>query len=208
MKILLVLLTLIAMKSIEAIEKYTPIAGESVNVRKDPKLDSQVIIQLPISHLVKIIPNRKVKDTVNNTIGYWIYVETGYSSENKVKDGWIFDTYLGTSEKFKKPKEWQFREFNGTSGDYSLSLKMKKNATYNFSYELCTGANCNRHSLCSNKLDKKIEKNGYILCQGTGEIEVYKDLVWLKHYGQETNDFLFIKNNILCMSGMLEENCE
>ncbi|TDY73008.1 SH3 domain-containing protein [Leptospira meyeri] len=208
MKILLILLTLITIQSLEAIEKYTPIAGENVNVRKDPNLNSQVIIQLPISHLVKVIPNRKVKATVNNTNGYWIYVETGYSSKNKINDGWIFDTYLGTTEKFTRPTQWHFKEFHGNSGDYSLSLKMNKNATYNFSYELCAGANCNQNSFCSNKLDKKIVKNGYILCEGTGIIKVYKDLVWLKHYGLETNEFLFIKNDRLCMSGMLEDGCE
>ncbi len=205
-KILCILIVVIANISLSAKDKYVPIAGTNVNVRKDPNLNSQVIIQLPISHLVKIISYKKVKDNINT--GYWIFIETGFSSDNKDLDGWVFDTFLGTSKKFKKPKRWIFREFNGTSGDYSLILKMKEDATYKFSYELCADGNCLQNTECNNKKDKRIVKKGYILCEGNGVIQTYRDLVWLKHYGEETNEYLYIQNSKLCMQGMLEDDCE
>ncbi|EOQ87113.1 hypothetical protein LEP1GSC202_3505 [Leptospira yanagawae serovar Saopaulo str. Sao Paulo = ATCC 700523] len=207
-KIFLILIILNTNMKLAAKDKYIPIAGTEVNIRKDPNLNSQVIIQLPITKLVKIKPNMKVRDTINNVSGNWIFIETGYSSKDENKDGWVFDTYLGTSEKFKKPKRWTFKEFNGTSGDYYLNLKMKEDATYKFSYELCAGANCLPKTECFNKLDKKIVKKGYILCEGNGVILIYRDLVWLKHYGEETNEYLYIKNKKLCMQGMLEDDCD
>ncbi|MCW7460399.1 SH3 domain-containing protein [Leptospira bandrabouensis] len=207
-KILLILNLLISNLQIVAFDKYIPIAGSEVNVRRDPNINSHVINQLPITTLVKIKPNMKVKDTVNKVNGYWVFIENGFSSKNENKNGWVFDIFLGTPEKFKRPKRWTFREFNATSGDYSLKLKMTEDATYKFIYELCAGANCLPKTECSHKQDKKIIKEGYILCVGRGIIETYRDVVWLKHYGQETNEYLYIKNKKLCMQGMLEEDCD
>ncbi|MCW7469940.1 SH3 domain-containing protein [Leptospira kanakyensis] len=189
---------------LEAKDGYLPVAASIVNVRKEPSLNSPVISQLTIGNLVKIIPNKKVKDTVNSVNGFWVNVEIGYSSKSKLKDGWIFDNYLGTPEKFTKPTYWLHKKFNGCSGDYCLTLKMKPNATYTYSYELCTGGNCNEETSCYEKSEKKISNNGYILCEGSGVIKVYKNLVWLQKFGKETNEYIFLKEHKLCMPGMDE----
>ncbi|MCG6154156.1 SH3 domain-containing protein [Leptospira bandrabouensis] len=199
-KFLLISTLFISFNSLKANDHYIPIAEKNINIYKEPTLNSEILTQLELGHIVKILPKKKIKDTVDKVEGFWIYVQTGYSI-----NGWVFDYNLAMPTKFKRPSIWLYKDFNGCSGDYCLSLKMRENATYTYSYELCADGNCKKQSSCSDKLEKQIKHIGYIICEGNGIIKTYQNLVWLQHFGKESYEFLFIKDNKLCMSGM--DNC-
>src|SRR4030042_4584150 len=107
------------------IKERAGVAGNNINVREKPEINSKVIAQLSLGYDVTVLNKKKSKVTFDGKDGYWVFVDTGLCQENckTTKKGWVFDYYLAYDNKFIKVTNWKYKSFSMCAGDYCPSYE-------------------------------------------------------------------------------------
>ncbi len=179
------------------------IACEKVNVRKEPNINSQIIIQLNTYDAIEIIRENPKYEIISKNNGKWVYVKT-YRYDKNCKDkceGWIFDYYIAYKDKFQKIKQWKFKDFQGCAGDYCPKLKFEYDGSYTMDLVSSIDANNSndeKKSVCNKEGGTYVSNN---ICQYKGHLYQFLDLILLKNDDNRGFDsyLIFNKNGYLCL---------
>jgi hypothetical protein len=114
------------------LENIYIVIGNSINIRSDSDIKSDVMGILKIGQTVKVIKriNKKVK--IGNDIGEWVYIDPGIFKKGttEILKGWVFDKYLARFSDFKIVSDFMNCKLEGYEGDWLLSYEIKRNGTY------------------------------------------------------------------------------
>lgn len=94
-----------------------PVAGDRLNVRARPDINSTVKGQLGIGEWVQITDRNPKTTIINGDEGRW----TRITSHEQELEGWVFDYFLGTKSRMKPSEEWDYTSlfyFNHTDGTF------------------------------------------------------------------------------------------
>lgn len=97
-----------------------PVAGDNVNIRNAPSLNSKVVCSIRLITYVQIIKTQPGIVQIGNLKGRWTFVQIHSSlkhSINMKQKGWIFDYYLGYQWKFKRVYKWRRSYLENHVGD-------------------------------------------------------------------------------------------
>jgi hypothetical protein len=149
-----------------AYQRFVIITGNVVNLRARPDVTSRVIVQLPVTRKVTALYAQPGEKTIGGMKGRWVFVRDAASIGTQ---GWVFDHFVGYTDRFTKPERWVIREIRVILGGRLMV------------YKCTTGG---RFETVQNEmLYKKDGKK--IAGKASGEILQCKNVIWLK---KETPD--------------------
>jgi hypothetical protein len=105
-------------------ERYV-VLGKNVNIRKEPNINSIALNRMSFGDIVYYIREKKEIVTIDGKKGRWRYV--AYSKGTILYQGWVFDYYLSTFDKFDKVSEWKYAShMEAGIGDYQFGFDFTK----------------------------------------------------------------------------------
>jgi hypothetical protein len=155
-----------------AYQRFVVITGNVVNLRTRPDVTSHVIVQLPVTRKVTALYAQPEEKTIGGMKGRWVFVRDAASINTR---GWVFDHFLGYTDRFTKPERWVIREIRVILGGRLTVYK-------------CTAAG--RFETAQNELLYK--KDGKKTAEKkAGEILQCKNVIWLKKEGPDDHPVFF-----------------
>jgi uncharacterized protein YgiM (DUF1202 family) len=124
--------------------EYITVAGDNINLREQPSLESKIIMKLKITSSVRILKKSNKIEQINNKKGQWIFVDTDVEDDKTKKTikGWIFDYYVAYEFRFKKIQKWNYKKFESCIGDSCVNLTFKKDGSFINEFYICADGNC------------------------------------------------------------------
>jgi hypothetical protein len=107
------------------------ITGSDVALRQQPGTGAQVVNRLPLGALVTIREQGK-KDTIGGKTGRWNRVSYDGITGQATFEGWIFDAYAGTPDKFRRVTSFRKTMISGEYGGYSFTFLISADGTLLF----------------------------------------------------------------------------
>jgi len=180
------------------IEKMIIVTGDGVNVRRKADISGKVLMILPKGKLVEYIKQNDEVKMINGISGRWILVNTkrykNYN-DNKTVVGWIFEEYLGTSDKFKKVEKWNIPHYDGSVVDTNVEFDFNKDGSFkmyiSYPFSMTEDKMKEIAKILKGEYDRKKKK-----IRLEGQLYVYKDIYWTRVETQEGggNYYFFLKN--------------
>jgi hypothetical protein len=183
---LIILISLFPIKlfSFDTLDNYYKnhvlIIGDNVNIRAEPNLNSKVIYNLNIGHLVLPLKKINKKVQIDDKIGYWVYIDSGITENiesGRIK-GWIFDNYLGYNINFTKINSWSIPNLkNIIYIDVQYDFIFNKDGSFTLTTSMSDG-NCRETAkTCNDNGAKYVNK---CKCLFTGHLYKYRNIIWAK----------------------------
>ncbi|MGV7929685.1 MAG: hypothetical protein AB2L13_12390 [Spirochaetota bacterium] len=119
------------------------VVSNSVDVRVEPRVDSRIIIKLPIAHEVLLIKNKdKVRDGVRGIQGEWVYVDTRFLGDNHKETikGWVFDYDLASHKllkdrnNLKRISSFKHYKMDFKGWDQNRKWEIRPNGSFKYQY--------------------------------------------------------------------------
>lgn len=182
-----------------------------IDVYSEPSSNSRIIQKLDFFTKFEIIKTQKNRTNyAGGVAGKWILIKTrcidyecsGPRCEElkclSYEQGWIFDSYLYSPSKFQKVTKWRDFTFSQCVGDYCPQIAFRKNGSYSYlrngcvdGISLCQKDRKNLQCARARSTRQPFEKGGR--CTVTGHLFRYQNFLMLKHFGEESHEFLRIK---------------
>ena len=121
----------------EVDSSYVPIAGNNVNLRAAPSLESEAIASVSYGVMVKVIQRSATPETIGGHRGFWTPIET-----TEGKKLWIFDQFLGLPEHFEPVTQMRYRQVKFCIGDYCPTIYFSPTGIARHRLVSCLGGDC------------------------------------------------------------------
>jgi hypothetical protein len=155
-----------------AYQRFVIITGNVVNLRTRPDITSRVVVQLPVTRKVTALYARPGEKTIGGMKGTWVFVRDAASIGTQ---GWVFDHFVGYTDRFMKPAKWVIREIRVILGGRLTVYKCTPDGRFETS----------QNEMLYKKDGKKIAG------KATGEILQCKNVIWLKKDTQDDHPVFF-----------------
>ena len=161
------------------------LAAEAVALHTEPTIDSRKTVALKAGSQLEIlhpIPGNPDPDA-------WVMVRVVSSNEI----GWLQWKQLGLSQWFRRIESWSPPDYNDCPGETCTEYSLHPDGSFSYDYY-----RPNDNQKCPDPSEVQTLDGDLIRCSGNGHAYRYKDLIWLRHFGQD-GPILFFRGSLLCI---------